>query len=113
MATGVIKKVGATSTSNYTKYPDGTLIQWGSEQVDLTVPANSTGTKAVGFPLSFVDTNYVIIVNAINTSIPSLRNCCIIGSSGKNVKWINIQYQNNYNADWAPAVSWIAIGRWM
>ena len=112
MASGVIKKVGATSTSNYAKFPDGTLIQWGYENTGLTVSAKSSGMKAVSFPLSFVNTNYVIIANAYNTSIPSLRTCCAM-DSGKSVNWINIQYQNDYTGDWVPAVSWIAIGRWM
>lgn len=111
MASGVVKRVSTTGGSNYVQFADGTMIIWGSGNVDLTVSANSTGIKAVGFPKDFIDTNYDFIVNAINTSIPVLRQASAL-YSGKNTHWINIQYQNNYAVDWQPSISWIAIGKW-
>lgn len=100
-----------TGGSNYCKMQDGTMIQWGSETVDLTVAANSTGVKAVAFPQSFINTSYIFIVNAISTTVPALRQACQSGS-GKAVNWVNVNYQNNFNADWTPGIAWIAIGKW-
>lgn len=102
---------GSNTNGYYTKFPDGTLVQWKSQHnMDLSVAANSKAVKAIGFPISFVDTNYTVLVNPVNTTLPAERNACPAAVSAAH--WVNVNFQNKGASAWSAYISFIAIGRW-
>lgn len=108
---GLSVENGSNANGYYTKFPDGTLVQWKTYyNPSLTVAANSTGVKALGFPIAFKDTNYTVLVNPFGTTVPAERTATAASVSAAN--WVNINYQNKNAAEWKAAVNYIAIGRW-
>ena len=101
MATGSMEKVTNNSGSGYCKMPDGTLIQWGKDNI-----AENDANKTVLFPVSFSDTNYSLTVSGGFAYIPTV----FFVYSAQTINSVII-WKSTTDTHVQP-FSWIAIGRW-
>jgi len=97
-----IDAVKNTSSSNYCKMPDGTLIQWVSAEI------TSGWTRQFSFSQSFKDTNYEI---ATCLSINSTEDMQITAVS-KAVNYVALSWKYQPSSAVPLFCSVIAIGRW-
>ena len=107
----IVDSSGTTSGIGWLKKADGTLIQWGKVS-EISFTAEIMVSDDVDMPISFADTNYVVIATGF-TALDD-ANIFRIGANPNTVS----------KFDWAMAAleaitvadmqfSWIAIGRWM
>jgi hypothetical protein len=94
------------SGSNYTKFPDGTLIQWTS--------AGGAQTGTWTFPVAFIDTSYGLSYSAFQSIY---GNDHLIATSFKNATTTSVGYCNRYELGGdsnyiSSSNRFMAIGRW-
>lgn len=106
----IVDTSGTTSGIGWCKKKDGTLIQWGTVS-EISFTAEIMVGGYVDLPISFTDTNYVVIATGFTSQDDA--NIFRIGANPNTVG----------KFDWAMAAleaitvtdmqfSWIAIGRW-
>jgi hypothetical protein len=100
---------GSNTNGSYTKFSDGTIIQYGMVEGDA-ITAGGRMVKLVSLPYSFVDAEYTVTVTQYGGYTFS-------GGTYANLAVLN----SNQNAftifftqaiAFTPKFSWIAIGRW-
>ena len=113
MASGIIEKLSNDSANGYCKFPDGTLIQWGSTTTSasgMTQIASSgiyTGVTSIAFPIEFVGEPIVVgnTKYATGHQVPA-------GFTGSTTGAL-VYYYDFYQRSGSPLViRWVAIGRW-
>ena len=104
---------GGNTNGKWTKFPDGTLIQYGEKTILFT--NSPTGTGEIEFPTPFIDTEYVVTasVNDAPSSIPAVvyfikRNVKDKDKTDIGVTLINSTTPVNTNLP----IGFTAIGRW-
>lgn len=119
MATGTIKQVMNNSGLDYCKMPDGTLIQWGKQTLNMSDEMTLIGTSGIyktpvfyiSFPIDFANTNYVVYgMSRYSTghivslgAVPSLKGQFIAMAYDFNKRSLN---------DGQFLIRWQAVGRW-
>ena len=110
MATSPMEKVTNNSDTNYCKMPDGTLMCWGNDSIQ--VQGNSRNNMTITYPHAF-NTNPSVALNKVLYSI---------ATSG--TETINMTLQSISKSEAVVLVGntgsgtitvpfyWIAIGRW-
>lgn len=93
------------SGANYTKLPDGTLIQWG-ERTGISISAGQTVTINCVFPVEFTS-NPAVTISYIG-HVPEIFNASTENLSTTKVE---VRAKNNYTSALSFTVMWIAIGR--
>ena len=102
---------GSNTNGYYTKFADGTLVQWQLQRnMDISVAASSTGVKAITFPIAFHNTSYVPIVIPSNTTLPADR--AVSPAMVTSTLYVNVNIQNKHAYAWDVFINWFAIGRW-
>ena len=104
-----------TSGSGYCKMPDGTLIQWGTINVDNVAINNAWGniyesaqiSAGVTFPIRFIE-DPVVVALAQTTPTSWLENI----TNGKSNIGSFYLLRGTSNSGVSGAVYWTAIGRW-
>ena len=104
-ATFGIVDSGSNSNGSYVKFADGTMECWGRV-------VSSAYPDTVTFPASFIDTNYRLVVNHLETSIAN-----IVSNESPTVRtvagtaiWSNVG--NTGASHTTGSIEWHAIGRW-
>lgn len=106
----------ATSGQGYCKFPDGTLIQWGSIDVpSQSIAGHSTGswyyyeiTPDYSFPIPFTTLPSVIFSKAGGK-------LCSIGWSSwstSKITEVDVLSSSSSYTDFGVTIHWIAIGKW-
>lgn len=92
----------------YTKFPDGTLICWGSAG---QYNSAKSITYTVNFPVSFINANYRMTASGwYNGSDTTNYNVtCVINNTSASQAKILVY---NPSANYTNTVMWMAIGRW-
>lgn len=107
MATGPIKQVTNNSGAGYCKMPDGTMIQWGS---DGSYASGNSRDTDVTMPLSFVDTNYIIMAMGLYSNDPNVYEVIHIAKTVSASKFT--VHQKNPTSNYLQKFRWLTIGRW-
>lgn len=113
MASGIIKKLSNDSANGYCKFPDGTLIQWGSTTTSasgMTQIAPSGiyyGKASIAFPIEFVEKP--IVVGSTKYSTGHQVPAGFEGSTTGALVWYYEFYERS-----GPqlVIRWVATGRW-
>lgn len=106
--TGVVES-GSNSNGSYIKFADGTLIQQGNTG-RFTVPASTSGSKDVTFPINFYDINYYVTQTSLGGDYYSW---VAEATTNKTISGFKCNCWNNTSTSAADIeYSWIAIGRW-
>lgn len=104
--TGTIAKVvpesAETSTGGYTKFPDGTLFQWGS----TTIPVGSYIARET-LPIPFVEKSKI----AVSVTPVAVEANVFYGVDYNNLTESQLSFGRTPNTT-AKTVYWTAIGRW-
>ena len=109
MAEGYINQTWNDSGDGYCKMPDGTLIQWGHEDISNLAP-NTDKTIEVRYPVSFASgTIGRLFCNVIYWSIPSLFSS-IVCAEFQTYGVIRTRHTDASSQSYG--LSWMAIGRW-
>lgn len=108
MAKESINKVTNDSASGYCKYPDGTLMQWGS--VGSYTSGQST-TYTINLPVSFNGTGYYVVANGAYFSEAGSYEGSVCTIRNVSASQFELHVRNVVN-NYTNAVRWIAIGRW-
>lgn len=105
---------GSNSNGKYIKFPDGTLIQYGSVSVTPSTQRLQggltyySGAIEVSLPEKFINTNYNLSSNIILANMNYFcQSYCVITSNSS----ITISFAST-GKDSARTIQWIAIGRW-
>ena len=113
MASGVIEKLSNDSANGYCKFPDGTLIQWGSTTTSasgMTQIASSGiyyGHTSISFHNEFVGERMVVGSTKYGTGhqVPA-------GFAGSTTG-ADVYYYDFYQRSGSPfVIRWVANGRW-
>lgn len=117
MATSTINQIMNNSGTNYCKMPDGTLIQWGTDQVVTETSPGSypalgnnmyRGVKTISYTIPFIS-KPAVIVDGDN------RLYGAFGSNASDSLTTNTQFivEGGHNApNVTIEIYWIAVGRW-
>lgn len=105
---------GSNSNGKYTKFSDGTLIQYGNVSISPLEDRSQgglsyySGTINVSLPQNFIDTNYSLSSNILiaNMNYFCQSYCSIISNSS-----IVINFASTGKGD-TRIIQWIAVGRW-
>ena len=104
--TGTIANVvpvsAETSTGGYTKFPDGTLFQWGS----TTIPAGSYIVRET-LPIPFIKKGKI----AVSVTPVLVETNVFYGVDYNNLTESQLSFGRTPNTT-AKTVYWTAIGRW-
>lgn len=98
-----------TSSSDYIKFDDGTLIVYGTSDT-ITFTAQSSSYDTINFPVSFKDTNYAVSLT-INSSF-SFFTYVYLNPSDRAVDSVKIGGFNEYSSSISGQLDYIIIGRW-
>ena len=111
MASGIIEKLSNDSANGYCKFPDGTLICWGS--VTISSSYQSWGAMYVS------DANPDVTFPAPFLSAPALSVTCkeqvsgvIVNAVCTATKWNQVAIMRQSSGTFPVPLSYIAIGRW-
>ena len=104
---------GSNSNGTYIKFADGTLIQYGTTTISVSLSQiASTGvyyqSKTLNMPLSFASTTYTIS----GSSRYSTGHILPIGGVANTVSQVNICIYDFYARSGNVSVRWMAVGKW-
>lgn len=104
---------GSNSNGYYSKFADGTLIQWGSITPTLTLTQIGssgiyTATTTVTFPQAFDNARYY----AYGTSRYGTGHAVSVGAIQSGAGYMTISIYDFYARSGTINVTWCAIGRW-
>ena len=109
-ASGTIALVenGSNSNGNYTKFSDGTLMQWGFKS-GIMATASNTVSATINFPVAFTSASTASI-----TAIPetTLAQHFRLSVSSIATSSFAIYVYSSYSTTASLTVRWTAIGRW-
>ncbi len=94
---------GSGNGGYWTKFPDGTMIQYGTKLTAVN------GGAGILFPLQFINTSYSITGNLVTDYYTTLAS---INFAVRQLTYINTYAINKDNEQVAITISWQAIGRW-
>ena len=93
----------ANGSSGYIDYPNGTRVQWGA--------ATGSGSRTVTMPMSFINAEYNVTVNAGRAGT-SVRRLAGWDDDSRTVNTFVCDAYTITNVDSAAVVYWQATGRW-
>lgn len=104
---------GSNSNGTYIKFADGTLIQYGSTTISVSLSQiASTGvyyqSKTMNLPMSFVNTTYTVS----GSSRYSTGHILPIGAVPTSVSQVNVCIYDFYARSGNVVVRWMAVGKW-
>jgi hypothetical protein len=100
------------SGSGYTKNPDGTLIQWGIVS-GLSFSNENIISGTANLPISFANTNYMVIASAITTGVNQyLFRCGAYPRTVGSFDWVLGSGDSSSITIGSRGFQWVAIGRW-
>ena len=111
MASGTIEKVvptGGGTNPYYCKFPDGTMIQWGSNG---EYHSGATYTYTIALPQAFATTAYYVVANEAYFSDATSYEGVVCTAKITDTTHFDIHLRNT-TANYTNAFQWIAIGRW-
>ena len=119
MASGIIEKLSNDSANGYCKFPDGTLIQWGSFVVNETgslAQVASSGiysgvTSPTSFPLPFINGDY-IVTGAARYATGYSTAIGFLAYTASTWRCALYDFYQRPMNDGNFVVKWQAIGRW-
>ena len=94
----------------YSKFPDGTYIQWGFFNGDILTNSNKNATRQVAFPTAFAGTAAVSI-NVTPANSNYLNGFCVDSITVTGFRVI-LMGALAANTTYASGFRWTAIGRW-
>ena len=100
---GVVDNPSADGGSGYIDYPNGTRVQWGA--------ATGSGSRTVTMPMSFINAEYSVIVNAGRAG-NSVRRLAGWDDDSRTVNTFVCDAYTISNVDSAAVVYWQSTGRW-
>ena len=100
---GVVDNPSADGGSGYIDYPNGTRVQWGA--------ATGSGSRTVTMPMSFINAEYNVTVNAGRAGT-SVRRLAGWDDDSRTVNTFVCDAYTITNVDSAAVVYWQATGRW-
>ena len=110
MATGTVIKVIPTSSTNYIKFPDGTMYCWGLTQALTTVLQGFY----VAYPTDFVSAPTLIATWSFGTGSNQPGDIGALKTSEVSASQFYVTIGGDLPSVMSGAlkVSWLAIGRW-
>lgn len=103
---GIITETNSNGT--YVKYPDGTMICFGSFATGSCPPGQIIGTQSRNYPVAFVGTPVMTLLARADTTTGTAL--AYLGSNTSGAWWGYAQ--NNTDTARAISIHWTAIGRW-
>ena len=100
---GVVDNPSADGSGGYIDYPNGTRVQWGA--------ATGSGSRTVTMPMSFINAEYNVIVNAGRAGT-SVRRLAGWDDDSRTANTFVCDAYAISNVDSAAVVYWQATGRW-
>lgn len=101
---------GSNTNGNYTKFSDGTMIQWGVASLG-TCAINTFLDGTITFPISFSNTVYGFSPIIRGTVISgNMQGTFIIKNAYEGS--VEIRYLSNATYTVNVTVTWMALGRW-
>ena len=98
---------GSNANGYYTKFADGTLVQWG---VSGQYASGNTANVAVTMPLAFVNSGYAVVSNGEVGDDPTNYEVLIVIQ--RNTSQQFTAHIRNATGNYTRQFGWIAIGRW-
>lgn len=117
MASGIIEKLSNDSANGYCKFPDGTLIQWGTSRItsgstSVYVSPINLAHVTIQFPISFASTNYLVFGSGRHSTGASIA----IAQVGEEKTSCSVHWWDaaarTFSTSAPLVVKWCAIGRW-
>lgn len=103
-------QAGIESGSNYCKFPDGTIIQWGVESLFSELVGYQISSAAVPLPYPMPNGNYCVSITVTGVTNPAQRQ---VGVGARSAASFVAIAQNNYPDAWPNVyVCWFLVGRW-
>lgn len=104
--------IGVTESGNgYVKFPDGTLIQWGSFHMQIKTNGQTDGYAGITFKAQFINDDVIVMLT--NTYINSTRvTWSVSGANKANFNAYFYAPQAGFTTAHKTGARWIAIGRW-
>ena len=99
---------GSNSNGTYVKYPDGTMICFGSFATGSCPPGQIIGTQSKNYPVAFVGVPVMTLLARADTTTGTAL--AYLGSNTSGAWWGYAQ--NNTDTARAISIHWTAIGRW-
>ncbi len=102
--------IGVTESGDgFTKFPDGTLIQWGAYYTE-----DASVDMRITFPHSFIDLDYSLSYCKFWFEHDYYLTFFSEAIDGIKVKPMKININGSYNMDKGAKISgrWLAVGRW-
>ena len=118
MASGVIEKLSNDSANGYCKFPDGTLMCWGTISIpNSTTISNTWGSVyesariavSINFPVAFVSAPE-LIVSLKSNPVTFLENTLTASTTGIDGAYWLMRPQSATLDN--GSITWFAIGRW-
>lgn len=104
---------GSNSNGTYIKFADGTLVQYGTKTISVTLSQIASSgvyyqSKTLNMPLSFASTTYTIS----GSSRYSTGHILPLGGIPNTVSQANICIYDFYARSGNVSVYWMAVGKW-
>lgn len=96
---------GSNTNGNYTKFDDGTLIQWGT----ISVSANTASYEQT-FPIQFINATISVLLTNIYSN--SKKVIWTHTTTASKLTAYPMNYEGNSVPTFGTSASWLAIGRW-
>lgn len=97
---------GSNGNGYYTKFPDGTMMQYGLES------SATASSRTLTFPIPFIDTNYTLTGNTIHSTTTSVHGVKVEGKTTAGATLYPLYTDANLVAFTTAPINWQAIGRW-
>lgn len=106
--TSLSDKYGVVSGANYIKYPDGTMIQWGTAGAYASAKRDDI---TVTMPQSFINTSYIVqITGRYNGNTPESYETA--GTAYNTAVNQFTLHRFNTTSSYLNIMAWLAIGKW-
>ena len=107
-ATAAATNLGFIEGSNYIKFPNGTLIQWGSVGGYVSAKRDNI---TINLPQAFANSAYVVLITGLyNGSQPEAYETA--GTAYRQSVSSFILHRYNATSNYLNAMNWLAIGQW-
>lgn len=105
----LLKLDSIESSINHIKFPDGTLIQFGSCQKNID-KAGKEGSATFYFPITFIDDRVFLFCSNIYANLPDVIYSPSVSKNGATVYFSTAN--NEFKIGNNVYFKWMAIGRW-
>ena len=97
----------------YIKFPDGTMIQWGTQEINTNLSNNGDLTQRISFPQSFIDETYSVFLSfQSGTSAYQLDLTFIRAGKSACQTFSHTEHGSSPEYYIGRIIHYLAIGRW-